>query len=57
VLPPQVRIIGCQPAETEEFSLELTPTVAGVVPEAVRTISALLEELSADPPLRAHHEH
>jgi hydrogenase maturation protease len=57
VLPPQVRIIGCQPAETEEFSLELTPTVAGVVPQAVRTIRALFEELSADPPLRAHHEH
>jgi hydrogenase maturation protease len=42
VLPPTVRIIGCQPAETEEFSMELTPTVARVVPAAVEAIRSFL---------------
>jgi hydrogenase maturation protease len=38
VLPPVVRIIGCQPAETEEFSLELTPVVQRAVPTAIAVI-------------------
>lgn len=45
VLPPQVRIIGCQPEETEDFSLELSPVVAKAVPEAVATIRLLVSEM------------
>ncbi|MDQ4077538.1 MAG: hydrogenase maturation protease [Chloroflexota bacterium] len=48
VLPPVVRIIGCQPAETEEFSLELSPTVQGVVPAAVEAILSLLGKLDEE---------
>lgn len=44
ILPPMVRIVGCQPAETEEFSLELTPAVRRAVPAAVEAIRSLLEE-------------
>lgn len=45
ILPPLVRIVGCQPAETEEFSLELSPVVGRVVPAAVGAIRTLLESL------------
>jgi hydrogenase maturation protease len=45
VLPPRVRIIGCQPAETEEFSLELSPVVQQAVPGAVHAIRSLLKEM------------
>lgn len=45
VLPPVVRIIGCQPAETEEFSTELTPVVREAVPGAVREIRSMLDAL------------
>lgn len=42
ILPPAVRIIGCQPGETEEFCLELSPTVAGVVPAAIEAIRSFV---------------
>lgn len=45
ILPPVVRIIGCQPAETEEFSLELTPAVQRAVPTALRAIGDFLNAL------------
>lgn len=38
ILPPVVRIVGCQPAETDEFSTELSPVVERAVPGAVREI-------------------
>lgn len=41
-LPPVVRMIGCQPAETEDFSMELSPCVQRAVPAAVETIRAIL---------------
>jgi hydrogenase maturation protease len=43
VLPPVVRIVGCQPAETEEFALTLTPPVQRAVPAAIRMIRELIE--------------
>jgi hydrogenase maturation protease len=42
ILPPLVRIIGCQPAETEEFSTDLTPVVQSAVPQAVMAIRSLM---------------
>jgi hydrogenase maturation protease len=47
VLPPVVRIIGCQPAETEEFSLELTPVVQRAVPAAIEEILSFAARISA----------
>ena len=41
VLPPVVRIVGCQPAETEDFATSLSPPVQAAVPAAVETILAL----------------
>lgn len=45
VLPPVVRIVGCQPAETEELSIELSPSVQQAVPAAVEAIRSILDEL------------
>ena len=45
VLPPVVRIVGCQPAETEDFATELSPPVARAVPDAVAAIRALLRDV------------
>lgn len=41
-LPPLVRIVGCQPAATDEFATELSPPVRRAVPAAVAAIRALL---------------
>lgn len=38
VLPPFVRIVGCQPAETEELRTALSPPVAAAVPRAVEAV-------------------
>lgn len=57
VLPPEVRIVGCQPAETEEFSLELSPVVERAVPEAVRVIRSLLHQLAPGVSQGADREH
>ena len=43
VLPPTVRFIGCQPAEMEELSTDLSPIVQRAVAQAVREILALVE--------------
>lgn len=43
-LPRIIRIVGCQPAETEELSLALSPVVRETVPQAVDAVLALLEE-------------
>lgn len=40
VLPSHVRIIGCQPLETEEFSTQLSRAVAAAVPRAIDAILA-----------------
>lgn len=46
VLPPRVRIVGCQPAETEELSTELSPVVRAVVHRAAEAVMRLAHELS-----------
>jgi hydrogenase maturation protease len=43
VLPPMVRFVGCQPAEMDEMSTELSPIVQRTVAEAVREILALID--------------
>lgn len=45
-LPPLVRLIGCQPGETDELSTELTPPVRLAVPCAVQAIAKLIYELA-----------
>lgn len=45
VLPPRVRIVGCQPAETEELSTELSAVVAAAVPRAVDAVLRLVAEM------------
>lgn len=45
-LPPIVRIVGCQPVETEEFCMELSPLVREAVPRAVEEILSLLSGLN-----------
>lgn len=45
-LPPIVHMIGCQPAETEVFSTELSPVVQRTVPAAIETIYRLVGQLS-----------
>ena len=42
VLPPTVRFVGCQPAETETFSTELSQPVQQAIPAAVEAILSLL---------------
>jgi hydrogenase maturation protease len=49
VLPPFVRLVGCEPEQTEEFSTDLSPAVARAVDGAVGAIRAMLAELPADP--------
>lgn len=46
VLPACVRIVGCQPGETEELSTELSPPVAAAVQPAVETVRGLAGELT-----------
>lgn len=46
VLPPSVRIVGCQPGETEELSTELSPPVAAAVQRAVEIVRELAGELT-----------
>ena len=43
VLPRLVRIVGCEPQETEHFSLELTPPVRDAVPRAAALVRELLD--------------
>lgn len=48
ILPPVVRIVGCQPEEVNEFSLDLTATVQRAVAGAVETVRSLVEVLRAE---------
>jgi hydrogenase maturation protease len=41
-LPPVVRIVGCQPARTDEFGVGLSPPVAAAVPLAIERALALI---------------
>ena len=51
-LPSFVRIVGCQPAETEELSLELSPVARRALPGAIAAVRALVEEAQAVPACR-----
>ncbi|MBW3623656.1 MAG: hydrogenase maturation protease [Armatimonadetes bacterium] len=44
-LPPFVRILGCQPGETEELTTELSEPVRLAVPKAVEMIRVILRKL------------
>ena len=41
-LPPQIYLVGCEPASVNEFTMELSPLVASAVDRAVREVEALL---------------
>ena len=41
-LPPQIYLVGCEPASVDEFTMELSPLVASAVDRAVREVEALL---------------
>lgn len=49
VLPRSIRIIGCQPEQTENFSTELSPVVQEAVPAAVEAILTFLGTLDEAP--------
>ncbi len=46
VLPAKVFIVGCQPANCDEFDSEMTPAVKRAIPIAVERIKSLIKELS-----------
>jgi hydrogenase maturation protease len=46
VLPPLVRIVGCQPGEVDEMLLQLTPAVAAAVPAAAERVREIVGELA-----------
>jgi hydrogenase maturation protease len=48
VLPKHIRIIGCQPGETEDISTELSPAVQKAVPEAVKSILSYIQHLNGN---------
>lgn len=50
VLPPTVRILGCEPAECDEAEIGLTPAVAHAADLAVERVLLLLDELLAPVP-------
>jgi hydrogenase maturation protease len=50
VLPPTVRILGCEPAECDEAQIGLTPAVARAADHAVERIRRLLSELLESAP-------
>ena len=47
VLPGQVYLVGCEPAEVDELTMELSPPVRAAVDTAVRHIHRLLDGRSA----------
>jgi hydrogenase maturation protease len=49
VLPPVVRMVGCQPGETEIFSTTLSHPVQQSLPAAVRVILSFLKSVEALP--------
>jgi hydrogenase maturation protease len=48
LLPPVVRIVGCQPGETDVLSTELTPAVRAAVPKAVEIVVRLARALAEE---------
>lgn len=50
VLPRRFLLVGCQPVETEELEVGLSPEVEAAVDVAVEEIQRLIEELRAEAP-------
>ncbi len=48
VLPPFIRIIGCQPGETDELSTTLSETVSAAVPRAVEITQVLINDVKTN---------
>lgn len=48
VLPKRFLLVGCQPLETEELEVGLSPEVAGAVDVAVDMVRQLIDELRAE---------
>lgn len=42
-LPPETFLVGCEPAETDELTMELTPAVRAAVGQAAREVRVLME--------------
>ena len=51
VLPPTVRILGCEPAEYDEAEIGLTPAVERAADLAVERVRLLIEELRGPTPM------
>lgn len=49
VLPPVVRMVGCQPCDAERLDIGLDPLIAAAVDEAVRQVLAEVEAMMAQP--------
>jgi hydrogenase maturation protease len=47
VLPAVVRLVGCQPGQSEECTMELSAPVQAAVPRGVDAVRAILAELTA----------
>lgn len=45
-LPPLVRVVGCQPAQTERFGIGLAPNVEAALPDAVDRVFALIAAIT-----------
>lgn len=41
-LPAEIFLVGCEPESVDEFTMELSPVVAGAIERAVQEIEALL---------------
>jgi hydrogenase maturation protease len=53
VLPPTVRVLGCEPAECDEAEIGLTPAVERAAEVAVERVRRLLDELLEPAPVVA----
>lgn len=49
VLPPLVRMVGCQPCDAERLGIGLDPLIATAVDEAVRQVRTEIEAMTTQP--------
>ncbi len=49
VLPPLVRMVGCQPCDAERLGVGLDPLIAAAVDEAVRQVRTEVEAMTTQP--------
>jgi hydrogenase maturation protease len=55
-LPKVVRIVGCQPARTDEFEIGLAPCVAAAIPAAIERVLALVAAFGQGPGPSIRHD-